>query len=100
MSLSTCTLGCCEKIKIGIVPSNRKIKLPFDIGFNKIEKFFKNFNVFDCHQGAKVTENKACFLSECFYDQPVACPVIYYWKELFKLIRMVHVFNLLKAVHI
>jgi len=30
-----------------------------------------------------------CFLPECCYDQPVACPVIYYWKELFKLIRMV-----------
>ena len=28
------------------------------MGFNKIEKIFKNFNVFDCHQGAKVTENK------------------------------------------
>jgi len=40
------------------VPSNGKIKLPFDMGFNKIEKIFKNFNVFDCHQGAKVTENK------------------------------------------
>src|SRR6218665_2496888 len=30
-------LGCCEclckKIKIGIVSSNRKIKLPFDMGF-------------------------------------------------------------------
>src|SRR6218665_1524150 len=36
----------------------------------------------------------ACFLSESFYDQPVACPVIYYWKELLKLIRMV--FNLLR----
>src|SRR6218665_234239 len=62
LSTYTYTLGCCEclckKIKIGIVPSNSKIKLPFDMGFNKIEKFFKNFNVFDCHQGAKVTENK------------------------------------------
>ena len=48
-------IGCCEclckKIKIGIVPFNRKIKLLFDMGF-------KNFNVFDCTQGAKVTENK------------------------------------------
>ena len=26
---------------------NRKIKLPFDMGFNKIDKSFKNFNVFD-----------------------------------------------------
>src|SRR6218665_2238924 len=47
-----CGLGCCEclckKIKIGIVPSNHKIKLPFDIGFNKTEKFSKNVNVFDC----------------------------------------------------
>jgi len=51
-------LGCCEKLKIGIVPSNSKIKLPFDMGFNKVEKFFKHFNVFDCNQGAKVTENK------------------------------------------
>ena len=42
----------------GIVPSNSKIKLPFDMGFNKIEKIFKMFNAFDCHQGAKVTENK------------------------------------------
>src|SRR6218665_1055705 len=40
----------------------------------------------------------ACFLSKCFYDQPVTCPAIYYWKELFKLIRIV--FNLLKSVHI
>jgi len=40
----------------------------------------------------------ACFLSECFDDQPVACAVIYYWKELSKLITMV--FNLLKSVHI
>jgi len=53
-----CTLGCCEKIKIGIVPSNHKIKLPFDMVFNKIEKCFKNVNVFDCPQGVKVTENK------------------------------------------
>jgi len=56
------TIGCCEclckKIKIGIVPSNHKIRLPYDIGFRKIEKFFKNVNVFDCPQGAKVTENK------------------------------------------
>ena len=43
------------------MPSNRKIKLPFDMGFNKIEKIFKIFNVFDCHQGAKVTENKDFF---------------------------------------
>jgi len=54
------------------------------MGFNKIEKVFKNCNVFDCPQGAKVTKSKgffmkmACFLSECFYDQPVACPIIYY----------------------
>jgi len=73
------------------------------MGFNKIENFFKNVNVFDCPQGAEVTENKdffmkiACFLSEYFYDQPVACPVMYYWNELFKLIRIV--FNLLKSVH-
>jgi len=40
----------CERIKIGIVPSNHKIKLPFDMGFNKIEKLFKYFNVFDCPQ--------------------------------------------------
>ena len=43
-----------QKIKIGIVPSNRKIKLPFDMGFNTIEKIFKNFNIFDCHQGLKL----------------------------------------------
>ena len=47
-----------QKIKIGIVPSNHKIKLPSDMGFNNIEKFLKNVNVFDCPQGAKVTENK------------------------------------------
>ena len=47
-----------QKIKIGIVTSINKIKLPFDMGFNKIEKVFKNCNVFDCSQGAKVTENK------------------------------------------
>ena len=47
-----------QKIKIGIVASIDKIKLPFDMGFNKIEKFFKTFNVFDCPQGANVTENK------------------------------------------
>jgi len=40
----------------------------------------------------------ACFLSKCFYDRPVAYPVIHYWKELLKLIRMV--FNLLESVHI
>ena len=55
-----------QKIKIGIVASINKMKLPFDMGFNKMEKFFK------------VTDNKdflmkmACFLSECSYDQPVA----------------------------
>ena len=43
-----------QKIKIGIVPSNHKIKLPFDMGFNKIEKFFKNVNVFDCPRGVKL----------------------------------------------
>src|SRR6218665_2579843 len=36
-------LGCCEclckKIKIGIVPSNHKIKLHFAMGFNKIKSF-------------------------------------------------------------
>jgi len=42
----------------------------------------------------------ACFLSECFYHQQAACPVIYYWKELSKLIRMVGLFNLLKSDHI
>jgi len=57
-SVLICILGCCEKIKIGIVPSNHKIKLSFDMGFKKIEKLFKNCNVFDCPQGAKVTENK------------------------------------------
>ena len=31
-----CKLGCCEKIKIGIVASINKIKLPFDIGFNTL----------------------------------------------------------------
>jgi|SRR6218665_278154 len=51
-------VGCCEKIKIGIVASINKIKLSSDMGFNKIKKFSKNFNVFDCPQGAKVTENK------------------------------------------
>ena len=54
--LYTCPLWSCEKIKIGIVASINKIKLPFDMGFNKIEKFLKIFNVF--RQGAKVTENK------------------------------------------
>jgi len=57
-----CALGCfeclCKKIIIGIVASNNKIKLPFDMGFNKIEKFCKNFSVYDCPQGSKVTENK------------------------------------------
>ena len=57
-TLTQYILGCCEKIKIGIVASINKIKLPFDMGFNKSEKFFKNFNVFNCPQGAKVTENK------------------------------------------
>jgi len=60
--MSACISGCCEclcrKIKIGIVASINKIKLPFDMGFNKIEKFFKKFNGFDCPEGAKVTENK------------------------------------------
>jgi len=39
------------------VASINKIKLPSDMGFNKIEKF-NFFNVFDCPQGAKVIENK------------------------------------------
>jgi len=60
--LRTAALGCCKflckNIKIGIVASINKIKSPFDMGFNKIAKFFKNFNVFDCPQGAKVSENK------------------------------------------
>ena len=91
------------------MPSNRKIKLPFDMGFNKIEKFFKNFNVFDCHRlkvvccrlkllKIRIFHENGLFSVRMFYDQLVACPVIYYWKELFKLIRMV--FNLLKSVHI
>jgi len=29
-----------QKIKIGIVASINKMKLPFDMGFNKMEKFF------------------------------------------------------------
>jgi len=33
----------CKKIKIGIVASINKVKLPFDMGFNKIEQFFKKF---------------------------------------------------------
>ena len=45
--------------KLEIVASTNKIKLNFDMGFNKIEMFFKNFNVFECcPEGAKVTENK------------------------------------------
>ena len=31
-----------------------------------------------------ILEAMACFLSKCLYDQPVACPVIYYWKELLR----------------
>ena len=50
--------ACAKDVKIGIVASINKIKLPFDMGFNRIEKFLIFFNVFDCHQGAKVTENK------------------------------------------
>ena len=51
------------KIKIGIVASINKIKVPFHMGFNKIKKFYKHFNVFDCPQGAKATENND-FLNE------------------------------------
>ena len=51
-------LGCCEKIIIGIVASINQIKLPFDMGFNEIEKFYNFFNVLDCPRGAKVTENE------------------------------------------
>ena len=58
----------------------------------KIEKFFKNVNVFHCPKGAKITENQN------FYNQLVACPVIFYWKSLLKLKRMVS--NLSKSVHI
>ena len=47
-----------QKIKIGIGASINNIKLPFDMGFKKLEKFKKNGNVFDCPQRAKVTENK------------------------------------------
>ena len=60
-----------QKIKIGIVPSNHKIKLPFDMGFNKIEKFFIYFNVFDCPQGAKVYENKDFFMKMACFCQNV-----------------------------
>jgi len=42
-----------QKNKVGIVASINKIKLPFDMGFNKIQKFFKNFNVFDCPPGGQ-----------------------------------------------
>ena len=76
-------IGCCEKIKIGIVPYNHKIKFPFDMGFNKIEKFSKNFNVFDSPQGPKLLKirifhENGFFLSECFYDQlcRVSCHIL------------------------
>ena len=65
------------------------------MGFNKIEKVFKHFNVFDCPQGAEVTEDtdffyeNGLFSVRILYDQPVTCPVINYWKELLNLIRMV-----------
>src|SRR6218665_601507 len=58
--LHSYAIWCCEKLKIGIVPSNHKIKLPFDMDFNKIEKFFKNFHVFDCPQGAKEIGRASC----------------------------------------
>jgi len=33
-------------------------KLPFDMDFQNIEKFFRNFNVSCSHQRANVTENR------------------------------------------
>ena len=59
-------------------------KLTVDKGFNKIENCFKNFNVLPNHWNAKVAKNRisfmklACFLSYLFYDQLLACPLIYY----------------------
>ena len=33
-------------------------KLPFSMGFKKIKKCLKNFNILVCPQGAKVTESR------------------------------------------
>jgi len=47
-----------EKLKIVpmILPCYQK--LPFDMGFKKVEKFFKKFNGKICPKGAKVTKNR------------------------------------------
>jgi len=56
------TLGCieCPWEKIFSSQSTNKgnRKLPFDMGFKNIEKFFRNFNVSCSHQRAEVTENR------------------------------------------
>ena len=43
--------------KISSLSTNKgNRKLPFDMGFKNIEKFFKNVNVSCSHQRAEVTE--------------------------------------------
>src|SRR6218665_2403783 len=58
----TCIVGCIEcpwETYFSSVSNNKgNRKLPFDMGFKNIEKFFRNFNVSCSHQRAKVTENR------------------------------------------
>ena len=90
-----------QKIKIRIVASINKIKLPFAL--TKLKSFSKILMYSTASRGQKLLKirifhENGLFSVRMFYDQPLACPVVYYWKELSKLIRMV--FNLLKSVHI
>ena len=55
--IESCELGCIEFFFPSASTNKGNRKLPFDMGFKNIEKFFKNFNVSCSHQRAKVTEN-------------------------------------------
>ena len=66
------------------------------MGFKNIEQFFKKINALNSPQRAKITENRDFFnengllLLNLFYNQLIACTVIYYRQYLLKLRRVVY----------
>src|SRR6218665_23448 len=53
-----CIVGCIENLFSSVSTNKGNQKLPFDMGFKNIIKFFKNVNVSCSHQRAEVTENR------------------------------------------
>jgi len=92
----TCPVGCIKQTfsSVSTIKSNQK--LPFAMGFKNSAKFFKDFNVLNSPKRAKLLKigifhEIGLFCVEYFYNQLIACSVIYsYWKDLLKLRRMVY----------